>query len=381
MVVGGVGGPETENVGACNGLMCRAEDVSNDSAYAGVGSTKWLDGRRVIVGLALECIRAAGRELHDACVAVECRDHKAGIDLVGRAPKLIEQGLEDRAIGQHDVGPKALVRAVLAPGLGERFEFGVGWQTVRCAEVVADHVQFGEVKGKPALRAEPTECVVVERKVDQLGGRHGGLAQCVAGLDVDSSGPPLDDGIGVVAADLAVVERLIEIDEPANGGIGDVNTEQRSSVDDLLSGGIGDSGDEADIELQRADWRVPRARFEQRIAQHRLQALAVEVAQRALDGDRGGQRWRVVRTKGKAVAIAGRSVTMSHALTLGEMLRMAYFGERKINAGQICGVISRRSKVISSTNSVSTATPKPLPVGTVIWPLARSKDAVISRCQ
>ena len=60
-----------------------------------------------------------------------------------------------------------------------------------------------------------------------------------------------------MAADLTVVERSIEIDEPADGGIGDVDTEQRSSVDDLLCGGIGDSGDESDVELLWADWGVP----------------------------------------------------------------------------------------------------------------------------
>ena len=60
-----------------------------------------------------------------------------------------------------------------------------------------------------------------------------------------------------MAADLTVVEQSIEIDEPANGGIGDVNAEQRSSVNDLLCGGIGDSGDEADVELQGAYLGVP----------------------------------------------------------------------------------------------------------------------------
>ncbi|CAB4892486.1 unannotated protein [freshwater metagenome] len=138
-----------------------AEDVADDPAHAGVGATEGFDGRRVVVCLAFQCVGAGRRELHDACVAIEGRHHERRGDGVGGLAQLIEQWRQHRAVREHDVGTEALVRAVFAPGLGQRLELGVGGRPSGGVEVGTDHVQLGEIQGEAAFDAELAEPVVV----------------------------------------------------------------------------------------------------------------------------------------------------------------------------------------------------------------------------
>ena len=84
-------------------------------------------------------------------------------DIGGRSAELIKQRLEHRAVVEHDVGAKALVCAVFAPGLRERLKLGVGRNATSGCEVVTNYVQFGEVEGETTLRTELSEAVIRER--------------------------------------------------------------------------------------------------------------------------------------------------------------------------------------------------------------------------
>ncbi|CAB4892469.1 unannotated protein [freshwater metagenome] len=115
-----------------------------------------------------------------------------------------------------------------------------------------------------------------------------------------------------MASHLAVVGCAGQVHETTNRSVGDRDTEQAGGMDDLGGLGVGDAGDQPDVELVGADGMVPAAGLKHGVDEHCLQAIAVVVAQVALDGDGGRTGRRVQRANGEAVPSARGSVRIGH---------------------------------------------------------------------
>ena len=157
-----LGGSEAQHVGHGDRPVAGTHHVADDAADARVGAAERLDGRRVVVGLGLHGDRRALGERHDAGVADEGRADERGGDGIGGRPQAVEQAGQLLARGRREGGPERLVRAVLAPRLGQRLELDVGGIATGGAEVALDGLQLGRVEGQRPLDAQPAERVGVE---------------------------------------------------------------------------------------------------------------------------------------------------------------------------------------------------------------------------
>ena len=182
--------------------MRGAHHVADDAADAGVGAAERLDRRRVVVGLGLHRDGRAAAERDDAGVADERAAHERRVDRVGGASRSCSSsGVTDDPSSTVIEGAERLVRAVLAPRLGECLQLDVGRRTTCRSEVVGDDVQLGEVERQPALAVERREGVVIEPvDLDQLDTGVGGCRSIDERRLDRADGPSLDDLVGEQAA-------------------------------------------------------------------------------------------------------------------------------------------------------------------------------------
>ena len=129
-----------------------------------------LDGRRVIVRLHLEADVILVVELHDAGVVREDADApivvaEFGANFLRRGEHgFLEQVFEGEFalfVAVPHPAPQRLVRAMFTPGLGDRFELGVGGLAVLLAEMPADRLHLGQTQVKLPLAAETGQFVVI----------------------------------------------------------------------------------------------------------------------------------------------------------------------------------------------------------------------------
>ena len=171
-----VGRGEAEHVGAAHrlGAQAGAHDVANHAAEARVGAAVGLEGRGVVVRLDLERDVELVVEPHDAGVVLEDADAPVVVApaaaqlLRGGEDRLLEHVLELPLAALVAVGDPAgerLVAAVLAPGLGDRFQLDVGRLAAQLGEMPLDRLHLGELQVELPLAAEPHEGVVVEAAI------------------------------------------------------------------------------------------------------------------------------------------------------------------------------------------------------------------------
>jgi hypothetical protein len=142
-----VGRGEAEDVGVEDGpaALAGAQDVAVDADNSCHGAAVGVQRRRAVVGLGLDRDEVVVVEAEHARVVGEHRDEVGplGHELHGGGAHAgLEQRL-DLAGGAvfvvHDAGVEDLVLAVLAPGLGDHFQFDVGG-VGRQADGPAEHV-------------------------------------------------------------------------------------------------------------------------------------------------------------------------------------------------------------------------------------------------
>ncbi len=112
--------------------------------------------------LGLDGERRAFGERHDAGVADEGTAQERCVDRDRRVAQLVHQWRDGIAVSVGDASSEGLVRAVLAPRLGQRLQLDVGGRTAGGTEVIDDRVQLGEVKRQSTFAIERQQRLVVE---------------------------------------------------------------------------------------------------------------------------------------------------------------------------------------------------------------------------
>ena len=182
---GRIGRGEAEDVGVADGLGAHAgaHRVADHAADARVGPAVGFEGRGVVVGFDLEDDVILIVEADDARVVGE--DAYAPIVLAQLLADFLGGG-EDR-LAEHvvevalavgvaivDAAGERFVAAMLAPGLGDGFQFHVAGIAVEGAEMGLDRPHFGQREVELAFAAEAFEGGVVHRADG-----HGGEAEFV----------------------------------------------------------------------------------------------------------------------------------------------------------------------------------------------------------
>ena len=152
-----VGRPEAQDVGDRDRAVGGAEHVADHAADTGVGAAERFDRRRVVVGLGLEGDRRARPVGDDARVADERRPHERRGDGVRAAPQHGEQRRPFVAGVGHERRPERLVRAVLAPRLGDGLELDVGRITALGDEVMLHGQQLVGIEGERPIDTDLLE--------------------------------------------------------------------------------------------------------------------------------------------------------------------------------------------------------------------------------
>ncbi len=168
-----VGRSEAENVGVGDRLGAHSgtHRVADHAADARVGAAVRLQGRRMVVRLHLEDHVVAVVEADDSGVVLE--DAYAPVVLARRLAYL-HRGVEDR-LAEHilegsfavrvavaDPPGQRLVAAMLAPGLGDRFQFDVGRVALERLEMGLDCPHLDQREVKLTFQGQPLERFVVE---------------------------------------------------------------------------------------------------------------------------------------------------------------------------------------------------------------------------
>ena len=123
--------------------MGSAHDVADHATDTGVGTTERLDRRWVVVRLRFHGDGRAFGERHDAGVADEGAAQERRVDGGRCVAQLLQERRDCLAVVAGDARPERLVRAVLAPRLGERLQLDVGRSATVPAEVSGNRAQLG----------------------------------------------------------------------------------------------------------------------------------------------------------------------------------------------------------------------------------------------
>lgn len=180
-------GGAKQNVGIADrlGAHAGAHRVADHAADARVGPAVRLQGRGVIVRLDLEHHIVLVVEADDAGVVAE-NTHapivraKVLADLLrGGKDRFAEHVLKislARIVAIADPAGKRLVAAMLAPGLGDGFQLGVGRVAAELLEMGLDGLHFDQRQIKLSAAAQDPQGLIVH-----CADRHGGQAKVVGG--------------------------------------------------------------------------------------------------------------------------------------------------------------------------------------------------------
>ena len=117
----------------------------------------------MVVRLDLEADVVLVVEPNDAGVVAEDADQPVAAQLLGRGEDRLLEQVVDRPPLELDPPSQGLVRAVLAPGLGQGFELAVGRVAAEPGEVPLDGLHLGEAERELARPAQLQERLVVHR--------------------------------------------------------------------------------------------------------------------------------------------------------------------------------------------------------------------------
>ena len=200
----------------------------------------------------------------DAGVVHECRVDPRLVDPLGRRANVRLQQAVDRlradvALGRAggraavvDTGAEGLVDAVLAPGLRQHFQLGVGWLAAFALEVIADGAHLVQVQRQPPLRADAQERFVVgvpqRNDVDVQLGRLDHERRRDRRVD----GDPLDDRVIERLGQrrqLGGCQRCGHVVALAGGGAFELRQAQPvCGFDKILGHGVGDAGEKRNFD-------------------------------------------------------------------------------------------------------------------------------------
>ena len=123
-----------------------AERVADHAAEARVRAAVGVDRRGVVVRLDLEADVVLVVEPDDAGVVAEDAHQPVAVQLARRLEDRLLEQVVDRPPSKLDPALKRLVRAVLAPGLGQRLELAVGRVAAELGEVALDRLHLGQAE-------------------------------------------------------------------------------------------------------------------------------------------------------------------------------------------------------------------------------------------
>ena len=158
-------------------------------------------------------------EGHDAGVVDEGAADPRRPDGVGGGPQVGVQEAVDIAGRGGDAGPEGLVGAVLAPGLGQGLQLGVGGIATLGGEPLLDGHHLVSGQAEAADPADLQQGVVVQlAEGDDPGGERRG-PEIGVGRGQVADGPPLDDGVvqHLVGQQLELVVGQEAVDHPPGG--------------------------------------------------------------------------------------------------------------------------------------------------------------------
>ena len=146
---------DAEDVGVADrlGPQARAQGVADHAAEPGVGPAVGIDRRGVVVGLDLEADVVLVVEPDDAGVVGEDADQPVELEGLGRGEDRLLEQVVDRPSLELDPALQGLVRAVLAPGLGQGLELAVGRVAAESGEMRLDGLHLGEAQRELARPA------------------------------------------------------------------------------------------------------------------------------------------------------------------------------------------------------------------------------------
>ena len=133
-----------EDVGVADRLGAEpgAERIADHAAQPGIGAAVGVDRRGVIVGFDLEADVVLVVEPDDAGVVGEDAHQPVAAQVVRRLEDRLLEQVVDRASAERDAAAQGLVRAVLAPGLGQGLELAVGRLAAELGEMPLDALSF-----------------------------------------------------------------------------------------------------------------------------------------------------------------------------------------------------------------------------------------------
>ena len=162
---------EAKDIGIADGPSPHSgpHRVANDAPQSRVGPAVGLERRGVVVRLDLDADVLLVVEFDDPRVVLKhahapvfAPQPPANFDRSGKHG-FLEQIFEldfTLAVAIQHPPPQRLVRTVFAPGLGDRFEFGVGGFAVLFGKVAADRLHFGQAQVELPFAAETGQLVV-----------------------------------------------------------------------------------------------------------------------------------------------------------------------------------------------------------------------------
>ena len=129
------------------------EDIADDAAHSRVGAAEGFDRARMVVGLRFDREADTVGESDDAGVAVEGGNNERRGD-GGRCLAQLAKERGDFTIVRLDVCAECLVRAVVAPGLRDGFQFRIGRIASGFPEPCGHHGHFFRIEGERACRVD-----------------------------------------------------------------------------------------------------------------------------------------------------------------------------------------------------------------------------------
>ena len=150
LVEGQVRRRHAEDVGVADRLRAQpgAERIANDATQPRVGAAVRIDSRGMVVCFHLEADVVLLVESHDAGIVGKDAHQPVAVQVFRRLEDRLFEQVVDRAATKRDPTPQRLVRAVLAPGLGERFKLAVGWLAAKLNEMALDALHLREAERK-----------------------------------------------------------------------------------------------------------------------------------------------------------------------------------------------------------------------------------------
>jgi len=159
---------KAQDIGGSHRFGGHSQDVPDHSACTRVGSAKWLNRGRMVMGFHLEgnCIDAI--VFHQSGVIHKSGNHPGRPDGFGGSPDgLAEQVGDDFRLRvvcpfHLDAGIECFMLAMLAPCLGDHFKFHIGQVTIFSPAVRLDGLHFHQVQGGAPLAGKCQQAVIVQ---------------------------------------------------------------------------------------------------------------------------------------------------------------------------------------------------------------------------